>query len=129
VIPIFCRGFESENQPVAHELVVPPRPGLQRGSQKVRSPSTLTAAGGETRPLLSAAASPRSQRSGLAHRVVTRRGADAAAPQNAMVYAAFGGGGLGGSQEPLSPEQQQQAFLSRLMLMLGSFVTLCLLLF
>ena len=32
-------------------------------------------------------------------------------------------------QEPLSPEQQQQAFLSRLMLMLGSFVTLCLLLF
>jgi len=34
-----------------------------------------------------------------------------------------------GYQEPLSPEQLQQAFLSRLMLLLGSFVTLCLLLF
>lgn len=31
--------------------------------------------------------------------------------------------------EPLSPEQQQQAFLSRLLLMLGSFVIMCLLLF
>jgi E3 ubiquitin-protein ligase RNF5 len=28
-----------------------------------------------------------------------------------------------------SPEQQQQAFLSRLLLMLGSFVIMCLLLF
>ena len=28
--------------------------------------------------------------------------------------------------EPLSPEQQQQAFLSRLLLMLGSFVIMCL---
>jgi len=32
-------------------------------------------------------------------------------------------------REPLSPEQQQQAFLSRLLLMLGSFVIMCLLLF
>lgn len=31
--------------------------------------------------------------------------------------------------EPLSPEQQQQAFLSRLLLMLGSFVIMCLLIF
>ncbi|KAI3429801.1 hypothetical protein D9Q98_010114 [Chlorella vulgaris] len=31
--------------------------------------------------------------------------------------------------EPLTPEQQHQAFLSRLLLMLGSFVIMCLLLF
>ena len=31
--------------------------------------------------------------------------------------------------DPASPEQQQQAFLSRLLLMLGSFVIMCLLLF
>jgi E3 ubiquitin-protein ligase RNF5 len=31
--------------------------------------------------------------------------------------------------ERLSPEQVQQAFLSRLLLLLGSFVILCLLLF
>jgi E3 ubiquitin-protein ligase RNF5 len=42
-----------------------------------------------------------------------------------------GGGAHGGVMygEPLSPEQQQQAFLSRLLLMLGSFVIMCLLLF
>jgi len=31
--------------------------------------------------------------------------------------------------EPMSPEQQQQAFLSRLLLLLGSFVIMCLLIF
>mmetsp|Transcript_36730 Transcript_36730/g.90686 ORF Transcript_36730/g.90686 Transcript_36730/m.90686 type:complete len:248 (+) Transcript_36730:302-1045(+) len=31
--------------------------------------------------------------------------------------------------EPMSPEQQQQAFLSRLLLLLGSFVIVCLLIF
>ncbi|KAK9817950.1 hypothetical protein WJX72_004750 [[Myrmecia] bisecta] len=35
----------------------------------------------------------------------------------------------GGYAEPLTPEQQHQAFLSRLLLMLGSFVIMCLLLF
>jgi len=34
-----------------------------------------------------------------------------------------------GAAEQLSPEQIQQAFLSRLLLLLGSFVILCLLLF
>lgn len=34
-----------------------------------------------------------------------------------------------GYAEPLTPEQQHQAFLSRLLLMLGSFVIMCLLLF
>ena len=37
--------------------------------------------------------------------------------------------GQGGYSEPLTPEQQHQAFLSRLLLMLGSFVIMCLLLF
>ena len=37
--------------------------------------------------------------------------------------------GQGGYAEPLTPEQQHQAFLSRLLLMLGSFVIMCLLLF
>lgn len=37
--------------------------------------------------------------------------------------------GPGGYTEPLTPEQQHQAFLSRLLLMLGSFVIMCLLLF
>jgi E3 ubiquitin-protein ligase RNF5 len=43
----------------------------------------------------------------------------------------YGGAMYGGAMygEPLSPEQQQQAFLSRLLLMLGSFVIMCLLLF
>lgn len=31
--------------------------------------------------------------------------------------------------EPMSPAQQQQAFLSRLLLLLGSFVIMCLLIF
>ncbi len=37
--------------------------------------------------------------------------------------------GTNGYAEPLTPEQQHQAFLSRLLLMLGSFVIMCLLLF
>ncbi|KAL6771564.1 hypothetical protein ACKKBG_A26890 [Auxenochlorella protothecoides x Auxenochlorella symbiontica] len=37
--------------------------------------------------------------------------------------------GAGGGSEPLTQEQQHQAFLSRLLLMLGSFVIMCLLLF
>jgi E3 ubiquitin-protein ligase RNF5 len=39
------------------------------------------------------------------------------------------GTGQSGYTEPLTPEQQHQAFLSRLLLMLGSFVIMCLLLF
>ncbi|GMH37418.1 hypothetical protein BSKO_05291 [Bryopsis sp. KO-2023] len=35
----------------------------------------------------------------------------------------------GGQGAPMTPEQQHQAFLSRLLLLLGSFVILCLLLF
>ena len=37
--------------------------------------------------------------------------------------------GAGAAFEPLTPEQAHQAFLSRLLLMLGSFVIMCLLLF
>mmetsp|Transcript_13061 Transcript_13061/g.39568 ORF Transcript_13061/g.39568 Transcript_13061/m.39568 type:complete len:207 (-) Transcript_13061:664-1284(-) len=37
--------------------------------------------------------------------------------------------GANGFAEPLTPEQQHEAFLSRLLLMLGSFVIMCLLLF
>lgn len=36
-----------------------------------------------------------------------------------------GPAGQGGYAEPLTPEQQHQAFLSRLLLMLGSFVIMC----
>jgi len=36
-----------------------------------------------------------------------------------------GSQGQGGYAEPLTPEQQHQAFLSRLLLMLGSFVIMC----
>ncbi|KAK9808459.1 hypothetical protein WJX73_007996 [Symbiochloris irregularis] len=41
----------------------------------------------------------------------------------------FNSGSGHGHAEPLTPEQQHQAFLSRLLLMLGSFVIMCLLLF
>lgn len=37
--------------------------------------------------------------------------------------------GAAAHRDPLTPEQQHQAFLSRLLLMLGSFVIMCLLLF
>ena len=36
---------------------------------------------------------------------------------------------IGGTSAELSPEQVQQAYLSRVLLLLGSFVFLCLLLF
>jgi hypothetical protein len=39
------------------------------------------------------------------------------------------GGGAGGGGDTMGPEQQHQVFLSRLLLMLGSFVIMCLLLF
>lgn len=55
----------------------------------------------------------------------------ATAPLSALpsFFNLSGGGGGGGFVEPLSSEQQHQAFLSRLLLMLGSFVIMCLLLF
>lgn len=37
--------------------------------------------------------------------------------------------GTAAPRDPMTPEQQHQAFLSRLLLMLGSFVIMCLLLF
>lgn len=54
------------------------------------------------------------------------------APQQQGVLPALFGFQLGPGQgylEALTPEQQHQAFLSRLLLMLGSFVIMCLLLF
>ncbi|KAG2426733.1 hypothetical protein HXX76_012791 [Chlamydomonas incerta] len=53
------------------------------------------------------------------------------APQQGVLPSLFGfhlGPGQG-YNEALTPEQQHQAFLSRLLLMLGSFVIMCLLLF
>ncbi|GFR53119.1 hypothetical protein Agub_g15835 [Astrephomene gubernaculifera] len=52
-------------------------------------------------------------------------------PQQGVIPSLFGfhlGPGQG-YNEALTPEQQHQAFLSRLLLMLGSFVIMCLLLF
>lgn len=46
-----------------------------------------------------------------------------------MLFGLNNSSGNGGYSEPLTPEQQHQAFLSRLLLMLGSFVIMCLLLF
>lgn len=46
-----------------------------------------------------------------------------------MLFGLNNNSGNGGYSEPLTPEQQHQAFLSRLLLMLGSFVIMCLLLF
>lgn len=61
----------------------------------------------------------------------TPAGAPTAAQQQGVLPALFGfqlGPGQG-YVEALTPEQQHQAFLSRLLLMLGSFVIMCLLLF
>lgn len=63
--------------------------------------------------------------------VSTRTGTPAAAQQG-VLPALFGfqlAPGQGYAVEALTPEQQHQAFLSRLLLMLGSFVIMCLLLF
>lgn len=46
-----------------------------------------------------------------------------------MLFGLNNNSGNGRYTEPLTPEQQHQAFLSRLLLMLGSFVIMCLLLF
>lgn len=107
VIPIYGRGGNedprSKTKDVA-ELEVPSRPAGQRPAPVMRN------------PLLQASAvnlGPAQQRLGIIPTLFGLQG-----PQ-----------GQNGYPEPLTPEQQHQAFLSRLLLMLGSFVIMCLLLF
>ncbi|KAL4436132.1 hypothetical protein ABPG77_005580 [Micractinium sp. CCAP 211/92] len=105
VIPIYGRGgnedprAKSKGEPEA----VPQRPAGQRPAPVVRN------------PLLQPNVNVNAQQGGLG-----------------IIPTLFGlqqnGNGNGG-YEPLTPEQQHQAFLSRLLLMLGSFVIMCLLLF
>lgn len=105
VIPIYGRGgnedprAKSKGEPEA----VPQRPAGQRPAPVVRN------------PLLQPNVNVNAQQGGLG-----------------IIPTLFGlqnGNGNGGYTEPLTPEQQHQAFLSRLLLMLGSFVIMCLLLF
>lgn len=105
VVPIYGRGGSSEDPRAKTkevEDVVPQRPSGQRPPPVVRSPLVQ-------QPAVAA------QQQGLGI-IPTLFGL-----QNAA--------GAGGYAEPLTPEQQHQAFLSRLLLMLGSFVIMCLLLF
>ena len=103
VIPIYGRGGNedprSKSKDVA-ELEVPSRPAGQRPAPVMRN------------PLLQASAvnlGPAQQRLGIIPTLFGLQG-----PQ-----------GQNGYPEPLTPEQQHQAFLSRLLLMLGSFVIMC----
>jgi E3 ubiquitin-protein ligase RNF5 len=105
VIPIYGRGGnEDPRSKTKGELeTVPQRPSGQRPAPVVRN------------PLLQPAVNVNTQQGGLG-----------------IIPTLFGLPGPnhnGGYAEPLTPEQQHQAFLSRLLLMLGSFVIMCLLLF
>lgn len=108
VVPIYGRGSENpEPHPDAVKMVpLPPRPIGQR----------LPVVHHGLPPGAQAAQQPTAQ---------------PPAQQQGMLPALFGfqlGPGQG-YVEALTPEQQHQAFLSRLLLMLGSFVIMCLLLF
>jgi len=103
VVPIYGRGSENP-APASQDKVVPmpPRPAGQRPSV-VQQPMPQPAM-------------PQQQQQA----------------QSQGVLPALFGFQLGPGQgyvEALTPEQQHQAFLSRLLLMLGSFVIMCLLLF
>lgn len=104
VVPIYGRGSENPepHQDFTKLQPLPPRPVAQR-------PIPVQLA-----PPMGTTAAPQQQQ-----------------PQQGMLPALFGfqlGPGQG-YVEALTPEQQHQAFLSRLLLMLGSFVIMCLLLF
>lgn len=112
VIPIYGRGGNEDPRSKVKEGLevpetpVPRRPAGQRPLPVVRNP----AAGAAWGPQVNVNAQP-----GIG-----------------IIPTLFGvqqGQGQGGMAEPLTPEQQHQAFLSRLLLMLGSFVIMCLLLF
>ncbi|PRW60485.1 E3 ubiquitin- ligase RNF185 isoform X1 [Chlorella sorokiniana] len=105
VIPIYGRGGNEDPRSKSKgELeAVPQRPAGQRPAPIVRN------------PLLQPNVNVNAQQGGLG-----------------IIPTLFGlqnSNGNGGYAEPLTPEQQHQAFLSRLLLMLGSFVIMCLLLF
>lgn len=105
VIPIYGRGGNEDprSKSKGDLETVPQRPAGQRPAPVVRN------------PLLQPNMNVNAQQSGLG-----------------IIPTLFGlqnGNGNGGYAEPLTPEQQHQAFLSRLLLMLGSFVIMCLLLF
>lgn len=103
VIPIYGRGGNEDPRGKlkdANEIQVPSRPAGQRPAAVVRN------------PLLQPNINVNGQQ-GIG-----------------IIPTLFGiQGGANGYSEPLTPEQQHQAFLSRLLLMLGSFVIMCLLLF
>ncbi|EFN60151.1 hypothetical protein CHLNCDRAFT_33679 [Chlorella variabilis] len=105
VIPIYGRGGNEDprSKSKGDLEAVPQRPAGQRPAPVVRN------------PMLQPNLNVNAQQSGLG-----------------IIPTLFGlqnGNGNGGYAEPLTPEQQHQAFLSRLLLMLGSFVIMCLLLF
>ncbi|KAI7837185.1 hypothetical protein COHA_008978 [Chlorella ohadii] len=105
VIPIYGRGGNEDPRSKSKgELeAVPQRPAGQRPAPIVRN------------PLLQPNVNVNAQQGGFG-----------------IIPTLFGlqnSNGNGGYAEPLTPEQQHQAFLSRLLLMLGSFVIMCLLLF
>lgn len=108
VVPIYGRGSENPEprEDLSKQVPLPPRPVGQRlPAVQLPPPGAPTSA--QPHP-----ATPH--------------------PQQQGVLPALFGFQLGQGQgyvEALTPEQQHQAFLSRLLLMLGSFVIMCLLLF
>lgn len=120
MIPVYGRGqarVDPRRRSVAKEHI-PQRPPGQRPPRQPASPE----------------AAPQS---GLRQARPRQPGAPAGGAQAGLSFlSTVLGFQLGGSAagddvgaEPLSPAQVQQAFLSRLLLLLGSFVILCLLLF
>jgi E3 ubiquitin-protein ligase RNF5 len=157
VIPIYGRGGNEDPRSKSKgELeAVPQRPAGQRPAPIVRNPLLQVGACCAVLCMLCCAVpccSMPAMASGAAPASVlppTARAVHQAPPTthpllqpNVNVNAQQGGLGIiptlfglqnsngnGGYAEPLTPEQQHQAFLSRLLLMLGSFVIMCLLLF
>jgi E3 ubiquitin-protein ligase RNF5 len=100
VIPIYGRGGNEDPRAKTKDIVevdVPSRPAGQRPAPVMRNPLLQPN---------TAAMGPAQQGLGIFPTL-------------------FGLQGQGGYAEPLTPEQQHQAFLSRLLLMLGSFVIMC----
>ncbi len=100
VIPIYGRGGNEDPRAKTKDIIevdVPSRPAGQRPAPVMRNPLLQQNA---------AAMGPAQQGLGIFPTL-------------------FGLQGQGGYAEPLTPEQQHQAFLSRLLLMLGSFVIMC----
>ena len=104
VIPIYGRGGNEDPRSKtkdAAEAEVPSRPAGQRPAPVMRNPMLQA----------NAANVGAGQQGGLG--IIP------------TLFGLQGPQGQGGYAEPLTPEQQHQAFLSRLLLMLGSFVIMC----